>query len=48
MSEQRSTPSMAPVVSEEGEKVRKPFVKPAVQNLGGLTLVTLVGSLPGG
>lgn len=44
MSEQRSTPS----VPEAGQKVRKPFVKPAVQDLGGLTLITLVGSLPGG
>ncbi|HEX9939790.1 MAG TPA: hypothetical protein VGB15_21825 [Longimicrobium sp.] len=44
MSEQRSTPS----VPEAGQKVRMPFVKPVVQDLGGLTLITLVGSLPGG
>ena len=27
---------------------RKPFVRPTVENLGGLTLVTLVSSIPGG
>jgi len=30
-----------------GQPSRKPFLRPAVQDLGGLTLVTLLTSIPG-
>ncbi|HSU12790.1 MAG TPA: hypothetical protein VLK66_01715 [Longimicrobium sp.] len=38
----------APVVQRAPAQARKPFVRPSVEDLGGLTLVTLTVSVPVG
>lgn len=44
MTEQRATPSApAEPASKNAARERKPFVKPAVKNLGSLTALTLIG-----
>jgi hypothetical protein len=44
MSEKRI--DMPETRSTAGQPLRKPFVQPTVQDLGGLTLVTLLTSIP--
>jgi hypothetical protein len=38
----------APVAPRKAVSARQPFVRPAVEDLGGLTLVTLAVSIPVG
>ena len=38
----------APVAPRKAVSARQPFVRPAVEDLGGLALVTLVSTIPVG